>query len=145
MSLLLAGHHGVDLAEREAATLAMWIDSNGVYYGWYREEWPDRRIFPKRTGEALDRVFERRCASCHAGEAGRRAVRFPSLDFRRPGRSRILLAPLAEAAGGWQACGEAVFGDRADPDHASIARAIEDVARALRERPRRDMLELSAP
>ena len=47
-------------------------------------------------------------------------------NLSRPEKSVLLLAPLAKSAGGYQACGEAVFKDTADSDYVIILNSIED-------------------
>jgi cytochrome c553 len=104
--------------------------------------------WPQTTAAAA--VMARRCAGCHA-EAARllpvsladeRGVSFwqPSLDdprlltsrhivfnLSRPEKSIILLAPLAESAGGWGLCRDLgsrqlakVFQDKNDPDYQAL-------------------------
>jgi hypothetical protein len=145
MKLLKKGHHGSTLDDRSWSTLAMWIDANGVYYGWYRESWPGRSIFRKQYVAPLNAVFSRRCASCHANDAGRRRIRFPSINHREPNQSRALLAPLAVTAGGWEACGTAVFRDRSDRDYQAFTAGFSALAAALKERPRRDLVDMAEP
>ena len=123
----------------------MWIDANGVYYGWYRQAWNDRRIFTKPFKAPFDAVYARRCASCHQGGEGLRHIRYPSVDHRNPEQSRALLAPLAAAAGGWGACGESVFKNREDPDYAPLAAGVRALAAELKQRPRRDLEDLTEP
>jgi hypothetical protein len=99
---------------------------------------------------AAGEVIQKRCASCHAEPArllprslaDERGVSFwqPSLDdprlltsrhivfnLSRPERSLILLAPLAESAGGWGLCRDpqtrkpvTVFPDTADPGYQDL-------------------------
>lgn len=57
----------------------------------------------------------------------------------RPAKSRLLRAPLSREAGGLQLCGQAVFGDRADPDYREMLAAIEDASQRLAEHKRFDM------
>jgi cytochrome c553 len=105
-------------------------------------DWPATR--------AAAEVIEKRCAVCHAEPArllplslaDERGVSFwePSLDdprlltsrhivfnLTRPERSLILLAPLAESAGGWGLCRDpqtrkpaTVFPDTADPGYQAL-------------------------
>jgi hypothetical protein len=145
MALLRKGHHQVRLDSRSRETLAMWIDSNSVYYGWYRESWPNRRIFTEPFRKPLEAVFARRCAACHAGDAGRRRIRFPAIRPSAPERSRALLAPLSKTAGGWGACGDDVFRNREDPDFRALSGGFRALGAALRNRPRRDLLDLGVP
>jgi len=146
MEIVAADHHGLQLDAKSRETLSAWIDANAVYYGGYRESWPGRSIFTRKFRAPLDAVFARRCEGCHRGDDGRRRMRFPSIDPSTPQRSRALLAPLAEAAGGWGACGpEVVFRDRNDPDYLKLAAGLETLARALDKNPRRDLRDLEEP
>jgi hypothetical protein len=100
------------------------------------------------TTQAGAEVIDRRCATCHTGasvlprslsdERGLSFWRFDIADPRlklsrhivfnltRPEKSLILLAPLAEKAGGWGLCRTAkdqpadVFADRSDPDYQKL-------------------------
>jgi cytochrome c553 len=105
-------------------------------------DWPATR--------AAGEVIEKRCAACHAEPArllprnlaDERGVSFwqPSLDdprlltsrhivfnLSRPEKSLMLLAPLAESAGGWGLCRDpktrehrTVFADTADPGYQAL-------------------------
>jgi len=46
-------------------------------------------------------------------------------NLSRPDKSVMLLAPLAKSAGGYGACGEAVFNSTKDADYQAILRSIE--------------------
>jgi hypothetical protein len=97
------------------------------------------------TTQAGAEVLDRRCATCHQGQrvlprslSDERGISFwrfslddPRLklsrhivfNLTRPNMSLMLLAPLAEQAGGYQTCQDsrgnpvAVFADTADPDY----------------------------
>jgi hypothetical protein len=105
-------------------------------------EWP--------ATQAAAKVIQNRCAACHAEPArllpqslaDERGVSFwePSLDdprlltsrhivfnLSRPEQSLMLLAPLAESAGGWGLCRDpktrertTVFADKADPGYQAL-------------------------
>jgi hypothetical protein len=105
-------------------------------------EWP--------ATQAAAKVIQNRCAACHAEPArllpqslaDERGVSFwePSLDdprlltsrhivfnLSRPEQSLIVLAPLAESAGGWGLCRDpktreraTVFADKADPGYQAL-------------------------
>lgn len=69
----------------------------------------------------------------------RRWTRDLLYNLTRPEKSLLLQAPLARSAGGFQACGKAVFADANDPDYRKILLAIEDANRKLDEIKRFDM------
>lgn len=108
-----------------------------------------------RTTQAGAAVIRNRCVGCHdqpsrllpQSLADERGVSFwqPSLDdprlltsrhivfnLSRPEKSLLLLAPLAEAAGGWGLCRDpktqasaAVFANTSDPDYQTLLAMIE--------------------
>jgi len=125
-------------------------------------DWPSRR--------AAAAVIENRCVPCHSESsrllpldlADERGVSFwqPSLDdprlltsrhivfnLSRPEKSLLLLAPLAEAAGGWGLCRDtqthqciAVFTDPKDPGYQDLLSLCVAGKRCLtEENPRFDM------
>lgn len=143
MRMLDEGHHGVRLTPEDDLRLATWIDANAVYYDRY--EWarrPDRRIFVDEPRARLDEIHARRCADCHGDSDGTGGTWRLSLDRFETAGSRMLIAPLARSAGGWQRCGEAVFATTDDPDYSAALAALEEVRAALREAPRADLLSL---
>lgn len=116
--------------------------------GGYQENHQVNTDFDWPTTQAAAEVIERRCAACHQGdmalpkaisdEIGISFWRFSLDDPRlklsrhilfnlsRPEHSLLLLAPLAEADGGWQLCRQAdgrpaaVLGDRNDADYRTL-------------------------
>jgi hypothetical protein len=144
--IVLSGHPD----ERGKPRLAMdeasrrrvfaWIDCNVPYYGTSETAYPERRgcrqILPDNLETVLGEVASRRCATCHKGS------KIPRRDWVRitePQLNPFLLAPLARSAGGSQACGQAVFADRRDPDYQAILATFEPVTTMLKTRPRMDM------
>ncbi|MBM4040141.1 MAG: hypothetical protein FJ290_16675, partial [Planctomycetes bacterium] len=69
----------------------------------------------------------------------RRWSRHLFYNLSRPGKSLLLLAPLAKAAGGLEACGKAIFADKADADYQKVLLAISEAKRKLDEIKRFDM------
>ncbi|MHC4251601.1 MAG: HzsA-related protein [Planctomycetota bacterium] len=57
------------------------------------------------------------------------------MNFSRPERSRIILAPLAKEAGGWGACGD-VFRDHTNPDYVRMLKALQKGAETANSIPR---------
>lgn len=141
--LLRAGHHGVQLSAEEWERLLTWIDCNGVYYDRYETgHYPDRRIFTGSVRQTLQQVFERRCVSCHSRDDGRQDTWWLSLNWREPGNSRMLSAPLARTAGGWGRCAPVVFATTADSDYQVLLQTLQTLAAQLRQHPREDLLSL---
>jgi hypothetical protein len=135
------GQPRVDLSPEEQRRIYTWIDLNVPYYGTSESNHYEvrgcRQLLPSDLDEVLAEVAQRRCATCH--EQG---------VIPRPFYTRItnvehndfLLAPLSRSAGGTEACGKAVFLNRADPDYQALLRTFAPLERLLRERPRMDML-----
>jgi len=130
----------VELSPEELESLAIWIDSNGVYYDRYEtRDGHDRRIFVGAIGKALEDIHARRCRACHGEGDGRGDTWALSLAWRDVASSRSLRAPLARAAGGWQRCGEPVFADRNDPDYRLLLGALTSLRESLEGNPRADL------
>ena len=133
------GKRRVDVADKDRRRVYLWIDLNVPYYGTSASNHPNRmgsrRMLPPELDVVLADVAARRCAKCH--EAG-----FPRTFYTRmlePANNGFLLAPLAQSAGGTQACGKAVFQTKDDPDYQKILDVFRPVQELLRERPRADM------
>jgi len=144
--LVLTGHPDsdgkprVNLDEAERRRLFAWMDLNVPYYGTSETAYPEnvgcRRVYPADLDAVLADVAARRCASCHGGGQVPRKV---WTRIENPHLNDFLIAPLGRAAGGNEACGEAVFAGRDDPDYQAILRTFEPARRLLAERPRMDM------
>jgi len=138
---VLRGPHAdkVKLPSEDFRRLVTWIDCNSYYYGTYLYSRPGtsggRDLLTAPIRQSLDAVFKRRCASCHAGDTGR-AYR---VNFDDPLKSPVLLAPLAKAAGGTGACGEAVLKDLEDADAKALRDALTRLQAEMRDNPRMDM------
>ncbi len=141
--LLRAGHHGVELSERQWQRLINWIDANAVYYDRYETgHYPNRQIFVGHVQEQIGDVHARRCAPCHGDGDGRHATWCMSINRHDVTLSRALRAPLARSAGGWQRCDGPLFADTEDPDYQRLLAALTSLHAALMERPREDLLSL---
>ncbi|MDI9383752.1 MAG: NPCBM/NEW2 domain-containing protein [Verrucomicrobiota bacterium] len=141
MRIIQEGHYGVELTPEEWESLAIWIDANGVYYGWYEMEWTeDRSILQEPWRSVMLDVQDRRCGACHSDGGAAARIPWPSVHPDRPLESSPLMAPLATAAGGWGRCGE-VFLDRSNTDWQLLKQAYARLGAALKAGPRRDMLE----
>ena len=144
--ILLTGHRDANRTPRihlepcEIRRVLAWIDLNVPYYGTSETAYPDRKgcrqILPADLDRTLADVAQRRCSGCHADG------KFPRPVWTRithPEMNNFLLAPLARAAGGSEACGKPTFQSTADPDYQAILKTFAPVTSMLRERPRMDM------
>ena len=143
---VLAGHPDkegkarVRLSDAERLRIFAWIDLNIPYYGEAKTNYPKRmgcrRMLPPDLAEVVRDVAERRCASCHAGG------KVPQTFYTRVTNvedNAVLLAPLAKAAGGTEACGRAVFKTKDDPDYKAIRKVFDPITAMLKATPRMDM------
>jgi len=143
---ILAGHPGKDgkprvkLTDAERLRIFAWIDLNVPYYGEARTNYPRRmgcrRMLPPALGKVLADMARRRCASCHKGG------RVPRTFYTRVTNiadNGFLLAPLAKAAGGTEACGKAVFTTKDDPDYKAVVAVFAPITEMLKAKPRMDM------
>ena len=133
------GKPRVDVPDAERRRVYLWIDVNVPYYGTsasnHRERMGSRRMLPPELAPTLAEVASRRCAECHASGV-------PHTFYTRmlkPENNGFLLAPLAQSAGGTEACGKAVFADTSDPDYQKLLDVFEPVQNLLKQRPRADM------
>jgi len=149
--IVLSGHPDAKGAKRvrlpraDRQRVLTWIDLNVPYYGTAETAYPAnqacRRQYPRDLDRTLADVARRRCASCHKPGAGHSAG-IPGRRWTRIGNPRwnsFLVAPLARAAGGTEACGTTVFRTTDDADYRALLRTFEPVLKALRETPRMDM------
>ena len=135
----------VRLSPDEFERLVTWIDCNAPYYGTYtysrKGTIGGRELLTPTIRAGLDDVFARRCASCHASDPERaHRVRFGDVEA-----SPVLLAPLAKAEGGTQACGAPVFETRDDPDAQKLIATLRALAEEIRTNPREDMFAQRPP
>jgi hypothetical protein len=92
----------------------------------------DRKVF--------DPVFADRCAPCH--QQPETVLRPYWIDLHDPERSLFLRSPLAEAAGGSQRCGQAVFADAQDPDFQRLLSSLRAAVAAAWNNPDLAMIPL---
>ena len=125
---------------RDERRVYMWIDLNVPYYGTSESNNNDlvgcRQMRPENLEPVLNEINARRCASCHAT---------PKLDYVRitnVEHNSFLLAPLAKSAGGTEACGQAVFASKEDPDYQALLKTFESLQPLLESCPRADMVDL---
>jgi len=107
--MLLAGHPDADgrprvrLDRDSFQRVAEWLDLNAQYTGDYTgRDRPENAPHPAEAEAALRQAVQGACDRCHAGMS---AQPYAALVNRaQPSASRVLLAPLAAAAGGWGQC-----------------------------------------
>jgi hypothetical protein len=130
--------------------------------GGYAQNRIDRSDLDWPSTQAAMAAIPKRCGGCHRGttalpltvsdEVGgppwvslqphdirRQFARHIVYDLTRPEKSMILLAPLAKASGGREACGKAIFAATSDPDYQKLLAAIQDAKRKLDQIKRFDM------
>ncbi len=144
---LRAGHHDVKLTAEEMNLIRLWIDSGTFWAGTFApprvrlrnvhaDDYTGRNPSPVR----IDATALKRCDRCHpTGKDNRRKkiLTDETLNFTHPERSRLLLAPLARAAGGYGLCREqgskeddgGVFADTSAPGYREL---LEEIRRIVR-------------
>jgi hypothetical protein len=144
--LLAAGHHDVKLTDEERERIFTWIDTDGTYYDRYEFEGTSggsqRQIFVGEMRKRLDEIHGRRCGSCHLQAGKQQPTWWLSLNRRDVTKSRMLVAPLARSAGGWQRCGDPVFADTADTDYKKLLDCLTGLGERLSKQPRADLLSI---
>jgi hypothetical protein len=133
------GNPRINVPDADRRRAYLWMDLNVPYYGTsssnHKTRLGSRRMYPPELDPTLAEITGRRCASCHE-EGIPRAYYTRMLE---PENNSFLLAPLAESAGGTQACGEAVFASKDDPDYQRLINVFGPIQQMLEERPRADM------
>ena len=118
--------------------------------GGYAENHLDRRDLEWPETKAAQQVLQERCAACHVKEKKnqlplsptdeiggppwdvlhqddirRRYSRHLLYNLSHPAKSRLLLAPLARSAGGYESCGRPVFATTDDAGYKTLLAGIE--------------------
>ncbi len=118
----------------------------GMIGGYYENNLVETDFNWPQT-KAATAAIRQRCTSCHQGKLSLPAAlsdensvsfwrpdwndprlpraRHAIFNLSRPAKSLALLAPLAKSAGGYEACGQAVFASADDPDYRKILAMIE--------------------
>jgi len=133
------GKPRVDVPEADRRRVYLWLDLNVPYYGTsasnHKARLGSRRMMPAMLDSTLKEVASRRCADCHEKGVPRKFY----TRVLKPENNDFLLAPLAQAAGGTEKCGRAVFESKNDPDYQKILETFRPIQKLLKERPRADM------
>jgi hypothetical protein len=96
-------------------------------------------MVPPDLERVLADVASRRCVACHTESAG--IPRDEYVRITNVHHNSFLMAPLAQAAGGSQRCGKAVFASQDDPDYRAILDTFQLIDTLLQTGPREDMVE----
>lgn len=96
----------------------------------------------------MNEVYSRRCATCHDNRDndanGNASTLWRSIHLEDARRSRMLQAPLARSAGGWQSCNRIVFADVQDQDYQRLQEVLVALQLWLIEHPRADIMSTRA-
>jgi hypothetical protein len=144
--VILSGHAETNGSPRlqmepwEVRRVMAWMDLNVPYYGTSETAYPEkpgcRQLYPAELDRTLAEIAKRRCVECH--KDGKVPRQFWTR-ITNPQMNDFLLAPLAKAAGGREACGKAVFQNAMDTDYQAILKTFQGVEKSLKDRPRMDM------
>ena len=147
--IVLSGHPDADgkprihVDDAGQRRIFAWIDLNVPYYGTsestHNELTGCRQMIPPDLETVLSEVVSRRCVSCHTGSAG--IPRDAYVRITNAPHNSFLMAPLAQAAGGSQRCGQVVFASQDDPDYRAILDTFQSIDSLLQQGPREDMVE----
>ncbi len=131
----------VELTDDDRSRLYTWIDANAIYHDDFIVKRPEAPEYLLTEDAALwqeiESVHQRRCASCHEGEA---LARSEWVDLDDPSLSLFVTAPLAgkQTVGG-KSCDSAVYADANDADCAKVIALLNAAAEKAWDRPRRDL------
>jgi hypothetical protein len=163
MSKIDGSHHEVKLSPEERRLIHWWVDADAHFAGtaaWNAKDW--HPLAGELSDASVKSVFERRhCSSCHPvgmDDKGHSKFSMTGIyDLTRPEKSRVLQAPLARGAGGWDVCKPAIkkasgkapatvdpdappiFANRNDADYQALLAAIRAVQQRLDKRTTPDM------
>jgi hypothetical protein len=124
--LLTKGHAGVELDPESRQRIIDWLDLNAPLYGtysWNKDEW--RRPDPDRE-QAL-RTFIRQKFGHDLSEQPFAAL----VNVALPDESRILKAPLAQAAGGWGQMQQGGWRSTDEPEYQQMRQLVHAAIQPL--------------
>lgn len=152
LKLIDGSHYKAKLSEREAAVVRLWIDTSACYPGTYASlgngYYPvhftheDHSAMVKRCGEChIKSVVDRKAGKVDALVFGghRLGGRGPIYNLSRPEKSRLLMAMLAQGAGGLAPNDKEVFKTTDDPLYQAILARVQDAHGRLMAGKRFDM------
>lgn len=118
--MLLANHNKVSLDPESFARVIDWLDVNAQCYGDYSHNRVENRPIDAAGEKALREYIRTRFGEELAQQP------FPALvNVAEPGESRILMAPLATAAGGWGQISQGGWAAVSDPDYQHARQLVE--------------------
>ncbi len=151
MKLIDGSHYQAKLTPHEIDHIRYWIESGAPYAGTYAALGTGMIQIQKRNEDMFvkqSKVMARRCASCHRKS-------FPvhvelRYNLTEPEKSLVLLAPLAEEAGGYGSCKSrsplpadsndiSLFNSTDDQDYQELLADIRDLKNDLDHLERFDM------
>jgi hypothetical protein len=147
MSLVNGSHHDVSLTKHEQRMIRLWIESGAPYAGTYAslgtgmvgmQQRNEDTFIKKSTG------MKQRCLICHGKDLPVHVeLRY---NLTEPKESLVLLAPLAQEAGGYGICkskgnkgSHELFKTSNDPDYQRLLADIQKYKKQLDARRRFDM------
>jgi len=147
MSLVNGSHYNVTLSGHERRMIRLWIESGAPYAGTYAALGTGMVGMQQRNDDTFikqSEVMQGRCLSCHDKDLPVHVeLRY---NLTEPKDSLVLLAPLAQEAGGYGICQneederfQELFKTSADPDYQSLLADIQKYKKALDARRRFDM------
>jgi hypothetical protein len=119
-------HQGVELSPDEFGRIVSWLDLNAQYYGDYSFNRPERR--------EIDPVGEKALRQAVASRFGDDIAAEPFHCLVNPANiveSRVLMAPLARSAGGWEQWTRGAFASKDDPAYAALQTLAEQALKPM--------------
>ncbi len=124
--LLQQGHAGVQLDADSLRRIIDWLDLNAPLYGtysWNKDEWQQ----VDAAGEQALRAHVRQRFGAELADQPLAAL----VNVAWPDESRILMAPLAQAAGGWGQIEQGGWANADDPDYQTLRRLVHAAIQPL--------------
>ncbi|NQU23600.1 MAG: discoidin domain-containing protein [Candidatus Nealsonbacteria bacterium] len=97
-----------------------WLDLNAQYYGDYSQNRVERRRISGDGEKALREYIEQRFGA----EVAKQPI-VALVNIAMPEESRILKAPVATRAGGWEQLGQGRFNSTGDPEYRTLQELVD--------------------